>query len=207
MNPLDCWTAIEGIQMGVGSYEECPACRSEKAMISQSEEEIPYIGPVVLLAVKCSRCGFKYNDIIYLATKEPSFYSIKVTGVEDLKTRVVRSATAHIKIPELKVDVTPGPQAESYISNIEGILLRVEDAVKALITLTQNPRQRRRQLEYLDKIRMAREGKIPFTLIIRDPQGLSALIPQNDKKVKKRRLTMREIELLTRPKTLQTSLL
>jgi zinc finger protein len=110
-----------------------------------------------------------------------------------------------VKIPELQVEITPGPQAESYVSNVDGILKRVEEATKTLFTLTRDEQQKIRQLNYLEKIRKSREGKIPFTLILMDPHGTSAIIAQNDKKIKKRRLTKREIESLTRFKRPQTS--
>ncbi len=182
------------------SHDRCPACGAGRIITIQSREEIPYFGPIILITVKCTQCEFKYNDVIYLTEKEPTYYSLRVTSAEDLKTRVVRSATAHVRIPELRVEITPGPQAESYVSNVEGILKRVEDATKTLFTLTQDEQQKIRQLKYLEEIRRARGGKTPFTLILKDPRGTSALIPQNDKKIKKRRLAKREIESLMRLK-------
>lgn len=191
--------------MAAQNNDICPTCRAGQLVTTQSKEEIPYFGPAILLTVRCGQCGFRYNDIIYLTDKEPTSYSLKVVDAEDLKIRVVRSATAHVRIPELHVEITPGPQAESYVSNVEGILKRVEEATKTLFTLTQDEQQKIRQLNYLEKIRKAREGKIPFTLILRDPHGTSAIISQSDKKIKKRRLTKREIESLTRLKRPQTS--
>jgi len=188
--------------MASGGYDLCPACGVGRIVITQSREEIPHIGPSVLIVARCTRCRYRYNDIVYLEEREPTCYSFKVTCVEDLKVRVVRSSTGYIRIPELGAEVTPGPRSESYVSNVEGVLDRFEEAIRSLITLTPSERVRAKQRICLERVRKAREGKIPFTLIIKDPRGTSAILPQNDKKIKKRRLSRREIEMLMRHKRL-----
>jgi len=115
---------------------------------------------------------------------------------------VVRSSSATIQIPELGVLITPGPVAEGFISNVEGVLERVEHASRMLL---RDPEKREQAGKFLQRIKEARDGSAKFTLIIKDPLGNSGIISKDERKVKRRKLTSREIEKLRAYQ--QTSLL
>ena len=74
-------------------------------------------------------CGFRHSDTILLTQKEPVRFTLQVTSIEDLDARVIRSSSGTIRIPELGVDIEPGFASESYISNVEGVLDRIEGVV------------------------------------------------------------------------------
>ena len=48
---------------------------------------------------------------------------------DDLAIRVVRSMSASIEIPELGVRIDPGPACQGFVSNVEGVLDRIESVV------------------------------------------------------------------------------
>ena len=48
----------------------------------------------------------------------------------------------------------------------------------------------------LKKMRMARDSKPRFTLIIKDPLGNSAIVSPSWRKIQKRRLTKRELQAI-----------
>jgi len=76
------------------------------------------------------------------------------------------------------VDIEPGFASESYISNVEGVLERVEDVLQFA---TRSAREAGSQEatekgeDILEKIALAREGRFAFTLILEDPLGNSAI--------------------------------
>ncbi len=159
---------------------QCPICKKGKLNFESRKHEIPYFGEVIETLVYCPICGYKHVDTLTFGEKEPVRYILKVSGEEDLKIRVVRSSRCRIKIPELGVTVTPGAYCEGFISNVEGVLCRIEDVVK--FASRWNEKKANKLLLEIDKIK---KGKKEIHLIFEDPTGNSAII---SKKVRKEKL-------------------
>jgi len=157
---------------------ECPYCGSNELEVVEVLHEIPFFGKVILSSMRCSRCGYRKSDVANLEFKPPARYELKVEGPEDLNVRVVRSSTATIQIPELGIEVKPGPIAEGFISNVEGVLHRVKRIVEQLLRDSESPEEAERAREVLHKIERALQGEFPFTLIIDDPYGNSFIAPK-----------------------------
>ena len=173
----------------------CPSCNGNLT-ITQLQEDIPYFGPISIITTKCRACEFKHNDIIILKAQHPSKYWIDVTDQQDLLARIIRSSSATTAIPELKVEITPGPFAEAFVSNVEGVLERIENVTKSMTTLSNSSKQRLKVESFLERLEHARNGRLPFRFIIKDPMGNSAIVSPKEGKVNKRRLSNREIAVL-----------
>ncbi len=143
--------------------------------------------------VICSACDFKHADVMHLGEREPMRHDFRIKSEADMMVRVVRSSTGTIKVPELGVTVTPGPKSDGYVSNIEGVLDRIETALKLAIKNVDSTRRRRGEAK-LKKLKQIRHGEKIADLILMDPFGHSAII---DERVKKRKLTKKEIAKLT----------
>jgi zinc finger protein len=113
-----------------------------------------------------------------------------------LRSRVVRSGSGTIRIPEFGIDVEPGPGAESFVSNIEGLLHRIRSGVKTALMFTQTEDQEKEGKRVLQKIDDAIAGKMRFTLIIEDPVGISGILPDDLRRVKQEELSLDEASLL-----------
>ena len=172
---------------------KCPVCSVQGLTEEETKHDVDYFGPVLLTTIVCANCGFKHSDVICLNVQEPSSISASIEDMEDLKMSVVRSGNATIRIPELGVLITPGPIAEGFISNVEGVLERVEQVTRMLL---HDPKKRERAERFLQRIKEARDGRLKFTLVIKDPLGNSAIIAKDERKIKRRKLTKREIETL-----------
>jgi len=170
---------------------KCPVCGVQSLTEEETKYDVDYFGPVLLATIVCVNCGFKQSDVICLNVQEPSSISASIEDLEDLKMSVVRSSNATIQIPELGVLITPGPTAEGFISNVEGVLERVEQVTRMLV---HDPKKRSRAERFLQRIKEARHGRIKFTLVIKDPLGNSTIIAKDERKIKRRKLTKREIE-------------
>lgn len=103
---------------------------------------------------------------------------MKVISTDDLDARVVRSTSGTIRIPELGVEIEPGPASESFISNVEGVLERVEK-ILGMVTRWEEDDKTARAMELLSHIKKTRAGEYNITLIIDDPLGNSAIISKN----------------------------
>jgi zinc finger protein len=158
----------------------CPVCSSEMDF-NWETLEIPHFGEAMIIGGMCC-CGYRHSDTILLSQKEPARYTLAVTSMEDLDARVIRSSSGTIRIPELGIDVEPGPASEAYISNIEGVLERIKGVVKFATRSAMeagDSEKTRQGNEILENMKMALKGQFNLTVIIEDPLGNSAIDSQN----------------------------
>ena len=147
----------------------CPVCEKAGLEITTNTHNIPYFDEVMETVVKCRECGYRHVDVMVLGEKEPSRYTLKIDSAEDMHIRVVRSGRATVEIKELGVEITPGPDSEGYITNVEGVLKRIEN-----IVVMQKGSGKKEEI--LKKINDAKDGKFTINLIITDPSGNSVII-------------------------------
>ena len=180
--------------MNLKTTTSCPVCFTEM-QLSWETQEIPSFGEALLIAGVCD-CGFRYSDTILLSQKEPVRYTLQVNDPDDMDARVIRSSSGTIRVPELGVDVEPGPASESYISNVEGVLARISGIV-AFATRTAceagDAERTSKGEEILENIRLALRGQFHLTFIIEDPLGNSAIVSE---KAERSSLTDEEIASL-----------
>jgi len=172
--------------------QRCPACDSQSMLTSQTEYEVEHFGPVLLSVSRCGRCGYRHSDVTTFTNGEPIELRSEIKSLEDLNIRVIKSGTATVSIPEFGATITPGQYSEGYISNVEGILGKVEDALTFMVNTAKGQRLNKGET-MLKKMRTAKDSKPRFTLVIKDPLGNSAIVSSDPKKVRKRNLTRREL--------------
>lgn len=158
--------------------------------IKDSETDIPHFGRVMISTLICPRCGYRSSDVIPLADLPPGRYSVKVNHRSCLSTRVIRSSTSTIKIPEFGIRIDPGSANEGYITNIEGVLTRILSIIDQMIRdLYAHPHEFENTDERIEKAGFLKDTieaiigddeKLPveFTMIIEDPSGNSALVSE-----------------------------
>lgn len=149
-------------------------------------------GRVLMSVTSCSLCGFRHSDVFSLTSHDPTILSLQIASREDLKTRIVRSGTSTITVPELGVSIKPGMNAEGFISNVEGVLTRIEDVLRFMTRSVEGRKKQKADL-VLKKVQRAREGKLRVTVVLKDPFGNSGIV---SKKVKRRRMSTRELDRL-----------
>lgn len=160
---------------------KCPACSVEGIAKSMMKEiEIPHFGKVLETTIQCPKCGFKHSDVIALEQNDPAKYTIEINK-NNLSVRVVRSQSATVTIPELGVKVEPGPKSEGYVTNVEGILTRFEEAVKKAMNLFDDEESQKNAQNTLNNILELKKGNGTATLIIHDPFGQSNIVSESVK--------------------------
>jgi zinc finger protein len=129
-----------------------------------------------------------------LSSKEPVRYEISVETPEDLNARVIRSTSGTIRIPEMGIVIEPGTVSESYITNIEGVLQRVQSVLRTASRWVQEDKEKfARSQELMHMLEEVNESRKKITVVIEDPLGNSAII---SKKAVATKLSKEEAEKL-----------
>ena len=157
---------------------KCPACGIEGVAKSIMKEiEIPHFGNVLETTLLCPSCGFRHSDVIALDQNDPAKYVLEINK-NNLSIRVVRSQSATVVIPEVGVKVEPGPKSEGYVTNVEGVLTRFEDAVIKALNLFDDDESQTNAKKTLKHIHELKKGNGTATLIILDPFGQSNIVSE-----------------------------
>ncbi len=157
---------------------KCPACGIEGVAKSIMKEiEIPHFGNVLETTLLCPSCGFRHSDVIALEQNDPAKYVLEINK-NNLSIRVVRSQSATVTIPEVGVKVEPGPKSEGYVTNVEGMLTRFEDAVIKALNLFEDETSQINAKKTLAQIQELKKGNGTATLIILDPFGQSNIVSE-----------------------------
>ena len=175
---------------------KCPACKQGIIKINKTVYDLPDKDKMLILKFECNKCSFLKNDIIPLTTNMDSgIMTLEITNESDLKSKIYRSPMGKIEIPELELMVEPGPRADFYYTNVEGILLRFERAVSIYRNnLDEGDEQIAEIDELLKDLKEAMKGRLKFTLIITDTQGGSYILPHNKSKYKFEKFKKNDLE-------------
>ena len=171
----------------------CPCCDSEAMNITRTEYNADHFGSVLLSVTICQKCGYKHADVSSLESRDPILVSARIRSIIDLEIKVIKSGTATIKIPEFGATITPGPYGEGFITNVEGVLKKVEDALTFMLSSADEKNLKKGE-KILKEIKLSRESKPHFTIIIEDPLGNSDLVSPNPSKIERCKLTKRELQ-------------
>ncbi len=146
----------------------CPSCNKAFLESGVEELEVPNYGKTALYYLRCRNCGYKINDFAF-SGNHPTKAELKVNGKQDLFSKIIRGNQCTVSIPELGLSIHPGPIAETFITNIEGLLERF----LRLLPLFQ---EGDKVNEKREAIMRAMNGEIKFTVMIEDPTGVSYLV-------------------------------
>ncbi len=161
----------------------CPACLGRGLEYAAEPVDLPYLGTSLETMLRCLACGYRHTDFVLTDHKAPMRYSYVITKPDDMMVRVVRSSSGTIRIPELGISIEPGVASEAFVSNLEGILVRVERVLDQLGRDAEDDDMRTRIMDLQDVLGALREGKgEPVTVIIEDPLGNSAILGDGAKK-------------------------
>lgn len=166
----------------------CPICSEEgKLRMVANVDEIPYFGEHTQVTVLCHGCGWRQTDFIPAEGKKAGASSLVVNDSDKLRSRVVRSSSCTVRIPELDLEVIPGTNSTGYVSNIEGVLNRFVDIINMVrrdverdiamdsSVSEENANARATLDRLLTSIEQAGEQSV-FTVEFLDPHGHSMIL-------------------------------
>ena len=175
---------------------DCPVCKSKNTKITQKVMDFPHFPQMWFYNLICLNCNFRYNDFINLAVKEPQRYTYKAENKDDYTTKIVRSSNGTIRFPEIGAMLEPGPKADGFINNIEGILRDFQGKAEFLLRDAANEEEIQRITDYIRLLDDYIEKNLSIIIIVEDPFGNSSIIPFDESKLKIEILTQDEAEKL-----------
>ena len=156
----------------------CPQCLKDNSltMLAMSSE-IPYFGEHTQITVICESCGWKHTDFIPSDGEKPGYSSLVVDNSEKCSARVIRSSSGTIRIPELELEVSPGGSSSGFVSNVEGVIKRFEDAVGSILRGNADDEKIvKASLELLESLSYMKSGSSHLLIELLDPRGRSQII-------------------------------
>lgn len=158
----------------------CPACDARGLEFTSETIDLPFLGPSLETLLRCDKCGYRHSDYMLTRQNSPTRVSYRVQTADDMSVRVVRSSSGTIRIPELGISIEPGVASEAFISNVEGVLVRVERVLDQMGRDEEDPETKQRIVELQERMGLLREGATdPVTLILEDPFGNSRVLHEN----------------------------
>lgn len=161
--------------------ELCPFCNTKNLTLREDEQEIPYFGKVYVFSMTCTHCKYHKADIEVEENQNPSKWEFEITSEADMSVRVIKSSTATIKIPRI-MNIEPGTASNGYVSNIEGILVRVKTRLEKSRDSEEDATKKKKLKNMIKKIQKVMFGSETLKISIEDPAGNSAIISEKAKK-------------------------
>lgn len=169
----------------------CPACGGSGVELRTVTHEIAFFGEVVESILRCDTCGYRTSNTLIAEQSEPTRHELAIDG-DGLSARVIRSTSCTVRVPDLGVTIEPATASDAYITNVEGILQRIE-SVLGQVRRSGDEDQVAKAEDLQDRLHAMADGEETFELILEDPLGNSAIVHDD---VEERRLTPDEVEEL-----------
>ena len=160
--------------------EQCALCGEKKLTLRDEEIDVPHFGRLFVLTMECAGCGYKKSDVEPAEKKEPCKYVLEVTAEADMSIKIVKSGDATVKIPNI-ITIEPGPAANGYITNIEGLLEKVKEMIRAAVAGEDEDddgsamKKAKNMIKKLDNVILGRDT---LKIILEDTTGHSAIISE-----------------------------
>jgi zinc finger protein len=161
--------------------ELCPFCNEKTLTLMEAVRDVPYFGLCHIFSMDCSSCKYHKADIEAEEAREPVRYTLDIESEEDMRIRVVKSASGDIKVPHVG-EIVAGEAANGYITNVEGILNRIKNQIEHLKEAADDDEDRKKAKNAIKKITRIMWGQEKAKLILEDPTGNSAIISPKAKK-------------------------
>ncbi len=163
--------------------QPCPACGQKKLTLTEAETEVPYFGRIYIFSMSCSNCKYHKSDVEAAEKKEACRYVFEVNGKADLQVRVVRSSEGVVKFERIG-SIEPGPAAEGFITNIEGLIGKIKEQIEKIRDLEEDDDAKQKAKNLLKKLMKVIWGEETLKITIEDPSGNSAIISEKAKRIK-----------------------
>jgi len=153
--------------------QKCPFCIKNSATLSEDEKNIKEVGKVFILKLKCDACGINTQEVEIEGNKKPKV-EFKVKNQNDLKKQIIKSSSAIIKIPELKISIKPTENSVGDITTVQEFIDNLIKYIQETNEISSNEYKKSEKL--LDELDAAKENNGNITLIIEDKEGNSAIV-------------------------------
>ncbi len=163
--------------------QRCALCGENALTLQEEEIDIPHFGRTFIFTMSCASCHYHKSDVEPAEHKEPSRFTFEVSSEEDLNVKIVKSGEATVKIPHITT-IEPGPAADGYITNVEGLLEKVKKVIESAAESEEDEAAKKKARNLIKKLNGVMVGRETLRIIIEDPSGHSAIISEKAQKSK-----------------------
>ena len=163
--------------------QQCTFCGERKATLREDEIDIPHFGRVFVFSMHCDACNAHQSDVEPAEQKEPCRFTLEVTSDQDLSIKIVKAGEAVVKIPHV-ITIEPGPAAQGYVTNVEGLIERVKGVIESTVESEEDPNLKKKAKNLIKKLNKVLVGREPLKIIIEDKSGHSAIISEKAQRSK-----------------------
>jgi len=156
--------------------QECPLCKKKTLTLIEDIKEIPHFGKCFLMSMSCSNCKYHKSDVESEEQKEPCKIIFTIKNKKDANVMVVKSSEATVKIPQMRLSVTPGAGSIGYITTVEGVLRRFKRTIENERDNAEDNDVKKKAKNLLKKFWKVECGEQELKIVIEDPSGNSAII-------------------------------
>ena len=156
----------------------CPGC-TRPAHVFMQMLNIPHFKEVVVSTTLCDVCGYKTTEVKTGGEVPENGKRIwlQVKDARDLGRDILKSETCLLKIPECRVEVTPGTMGGRF-TTVEGLVTQIRDDLKGSIfdvgeddvsTDSMPSDQKKEWGTFFAQLDKAVNGEIEYTILMEDP--------------------------------------
>ncbi len=157
----------------------CPVCDHRPLTLRSLDLDLPYFGGALQTTLLCQACGYRHGDLLLTRHREPLRVTLRVERADHRSARVARSSSGTIRVPELEAAMEPGPRAEAFVTNVEGVLRKFLDVVQGQEAVADSLADRRRLASVRRRIEAMLQGREAFTFVLEDPTGNSDVLHED----------------------------
>jgi len=151
---------------------DCPNCHKlGKTRVCTCS--IPYFKEIIVIAFTCDFCLHRSTEVKTGGgvSQKGTVYTIKIDKPENLSRDLFKSESAEVEIPEIGCTVVTGSLGGVF-STVEGVLEKMLESLEGdnpFVGDSSDPNYKSNFTAFIDKLKACKEGKMPFTMILRDP--------------------------------------
>ena len=163
--------------------QPCAFCHQKTLTLTEQEAEVPYFGKLFVFSMNCESCKYHKADVESAEKKEGCKYVFVVSGKKDMQIRVIRSSEATVKFERIG-SMAPGPAAEGFVTNIEGLIQKIKQQIEKIRDLEEDEEAKKKAKNLVKKLQKVLWGEEKLKITIEDPSGNSAIISEKAKRTK-----------------------
>ncbi len=162
----------------------CPVCTKISLKLSRTLYNLPDGDDIFIILLECEECNYRKTDMVKMFSAfQPGEYHLTVDD-SDFTHKIFRGSTGNIEIDEIGMSIERGPAATFDFTNIEGILLKMKEKLQYFLDSTPiESLEWKNANEAFKRLNNCLAGKMPFKLILKDPDGGSYITPSNEEKL------------------------
>ena len=131
----------------------------------------------------CLNCKYHKADLECVEKKDPCRYTFEVSSTDDMNVRIIKSATATVKIPFV-ITIESSESSNGYVTNVEGLLNRVKRVIEMARDDAEDASVRKKAKNILKKLLKVYHGQEKLKIIIEDKTGNSAIVSEKAERKK-----------------------